>query len=172
MSMEFEDLLRRIPEIERRQRNMIRYGKVEEVDAAKGLVRVTDDGGGDGQSLTTDWIPWAETGGGIKTWRPPTKGQRMMLVSPSGNLHDAIAMSASFSNENTQPSAKGDEIVETIGATKITMRGDSTVIESPKIVLKGEVHLGDEGGKLLHRKGDADSDGDIAVGSATKVYAV
>lgn len=135
MNRDFEDLLRRIPEIERRMRNTIRYGRVEDVDPAKGLVKITDDGGGDGQSLTTDWIPWAETGGGIKTWRPPTKGQRMMMISPSGNLHDAIALSAAFSNENAQPSDKGDEIKETIGDTSITTRGDNHTIKSPRIDL-------------------------------------
>ncbi len=55
--------------------------------------------------------------------------------------------------------------VRIVGAKKI-------VLVSPQIVLKGEVHLGDEGGKLVHRKDDVDSDGDAAVGSATKVYAV
>ncbi len=172
MSAEFEDLLRRLPEFERRLRNMVRYGKVAEVDAAKGLVKITDDGGGEGQSLTTDWIPWAETGGGIKTWRPPTVGQRVVMFSPSGNLHDAISFNAAFSNENAQPSDKGDEIKETIGASSFTMRGDKIVFESPHIVLKGNVDLGDEGGPLIHRKGDVDSDGDAAVGSATKVRAV
>ncbi len=135
MSAEFEDLLRRLPEFERRLRNMVRYGKVAEVDAAKGLVKITDDGGGEGQSLTTDWIPWAETGGGIKTWRPPTVGQRVVMFSPSGNLHDAISFNAAFSNENAQPSDKGDEIKETIGASSTTVRGDSHVIKSPRIDL-------------------------------------
>lgn len=172
MNRDFEDLLRRIPEIERRLRNMVRYGRVEEVDPAKGLVKIIDDGDGDGQSLTTDWIPWAETGGGIKTWRPPTKGQRVVMFSPSGNLHDAISFNAAFSNENAQPSNKGDEIVETIGSTTLKMRGNKVEITSPDIVLNGNIHLGGEGGQLVHRKGDLDSDGDVAVGSATKVYAV
>jgi len=135
MSADFEDMLRRIPEIERRIRNMVRYGKVAEVDPAKGLVKITDDGGGKGQSLTTDWIPWAETGGGIKTWRPPTVGQRVVMFSPSGQLHDAISMNAAFSNEHAQPSDKGDEIKETIGASSITTRGDSHVVKSPRIDL-------------------------------------
>lgn len=44
---------------------------------------------------------------------------------------------------------------------------------SSKIILESpEVHLGAEGGQLVHRKGDEDSDGDAAVGSATKVFAV
>lgn len=135
MSMEFEDLLRRIPEIERMIRNIIRYGKVLEVDAAKGLVRMVDDGGGEGQKLETDWRPWGETGGGIKTWRPPTVGQAVMMISPSGNLAHGIVFSAAFSDENKAPSDKGDEIKETIGASSVTVRGDSHVIKSPRIDL-------------------------------------
>lgn len=169
---EFEDLLRRIPEIERRLRNMVRYGVIEDVDAEKGLAKMIDDGGGEGQSYTSDWRPWAEVGGGIKTWRPPTKGQQVVMFSPSGNLADGIIFNAAFSDQNKQPSQKGDEIVETIGDTTVTIRGDSVNIKSAKIVLEGDVHLGGEGGQLVHRKGDVDSDGDVAVGSASKVYAL
>ncbi|WP_164919712.1 phage baseplate assembly protein domain-containing protein [Hansschlegelia zhihuaiae] len=46
------------------------------------------------------------------------------------------------------------------------------VIAAPVIVLEGTVHLGGEGGQQVHRKGDMDSDGDTAVDSATKVYAL
>ncbi|ACL57416.1 phage baseplate assembly protein domain-containing protein [Methylobacterium nodulans] len=46
-------------------------------------------------------------------------------------------------------------------------------IVAPEIVLEGTVYLGGKSGaKLVHRKDDLDSDGDIAVGSASKVYAV
>ncbi|MEQ1671343.1 MAG: hypothetical protein ABL893_10830 [Hyphomicrobium sp.] len=172
MSSDFEDLLRRLPELERRVRNMVRYGAVEEVDPAKGVFRFKDDGGKPEHSLETDWIPWAEQGGQTKTWTPLKKGQRMVIFSPSGNIADAIGFPAQFSNANGAPSDKGDENVEVIGNTRITRTADQVTIESPKIVLKGEVHLGDDGGQLLHRKGDVDSDGDVAVGSATKVYAV
>ena len=51
------------------------------------------------------------------------------------------------------------------GAGKIVIEGD-------KVTIYGEVHLGGDGGALLHRKGDADSDGDTAVGSSSKVYAI
>lgn len=56
----------------------------------------------------------------------------------------------------------------------VTVKGSDITLEATgKIVLKApNVHLGDEGGKLVHRKGDVDSDGDVAVGSAAKVWAV
>lgn len=172
MSSDFEDLLRRVPEMHRMIRNIVRYGEVDDVDPVKGVFKLKDDGGSPEQTLQTDWIPWAEIGGQTKTWTPPKKGQRMVIFSPSGNIADAIGFPAQFSNANTAPSDKGDENVEVIGNTRITLTANQVTIESPKIVLKGEVHLGDEGGQLLHRKGDVDSDGDVAVGSATRVYAV
>lgn len=52
------------------------------------------------------------------------------------------------------------------------VHGTEVRIVAPKIVLEGEVHLGGDGGELVHRKGDVDSDGDTAVGSAAKVYAL
>jgi phage baseplate assembly protein V len=55
----------------------------------------------------------------------------------------------------------------------ITIRSSGTVrITASKIVLDGEVHLGGDGGQLVHRKGDLDSGGDTATGSAAKVFAV
>lgn len=172
MSAEFEDLLRRIPEIERRVRNMMRYVTVAEVDAAKGLVKLKDDGEDPDQTLETDWVPWMEQAGQTKTWTPPSVGQPMMLFSPSGNIADAIALAGRFSNQNAQPSQKGDENMVTIGGTTITTSGDKVHIKTGTIVLEGDVHLGGEGGKLVHRKGDLDSAGDAADQSATKVYAV
>jgi phage baseplate assembly protein gpV len=172
MSAEFEDLLRRIPEIERRVRNMMRYVTVAEVDPAKGLVKLKDDGEDPDQTLETDWVPWMEQAGQTKTWTPPSVGQPMMLFSPSGNIADAIALAGRFSNQNAQPSQKGDENMQTIGGTTITVSGSKVHIKSGTIVLEGDVHLGGEGGKLVHRKGDLDSAGDAADQSATKVYAV
>lgn len=62
----------------------------------------------------------------------------------------------------------------TITAKSITLKaeGCSITMANGKIILKGEIHLGDDGGQLVHRKGDVDSDNDAAVGSASKVYAV
>jgi hypothetical protein len=60
----------------------------------------------------------------------------------------------------------------TNGDTSVLITGDRIELTATTIVLSGAVHLGGEGGALVHRKGDVDSDGDIAEGAATKVYAV
>lgn len=59
-----------------------------------------------------------------------------------------------------------EKLVEVVTETFLVKASAKIVLEAP------EVHLGAEGGQLVHRKGDVDSDGDAAVGSATKVYAV
>lgn len=66
------------------------------------------------------------------------------------------------------------EDAATIKAKSITLQaeGCSITMANGKIILKGEIHLGDDGGQLVHRKGDVDSDNDVAIGSATKVYAI
>jgi phage baseplate assembly protein gpV len=187
-----QEMVFRLTELERRVRNMVRHVEVVE-DPVDGLVETVDKGGGDGKDLPMPPLPWAEVGsprqgGNGTTWRPPKKGQKMVLFSPSGNLGEGILFPAAFSNDCAAPSNSADEHVETIGDVRTTMKNGShktevggasvevtpgkITIECGEIVLKGNVHLGDEGGQLVHRKGDDDSDGDVAVGSASKVYAV
>lgn len=57
---------------------------------------------------------------------------------------------------------------------KVTIQApDAIVLESKKIITKGDTYLGgEEGAKLVHRKGDVDSGGDTAEGAAKKVYAL
>lgn len=171
MADDFERLILRLTELERRQRNMVRYGRVAEVDASRARVKVIDEDGGD-HKLTTTWLPWAEVGGHIRTWHPPAVGQQVVMFSPSGNIGQAIVFPAAFSDQYAQPSQAGDEQIITIGSTTLRLKGDEARLSAPKIVLDGEVHLGGDGGALVHRKGDKDSAGDAAVQSANKVYAV
>ncbi len=159
-------LIRRVAEIERRLRNVVRYGKVEEVDYDKGLVRIKDG------NLLSGWMPWHDTGGAIKTWTPPSKGQVAVMFSPSGDIAQGIAFAGQFSNENRAPHDKGSEYKMTIGGTSILITGDKITFRTDQIVFDADVHLGGEGGQLVHRKGDLDSDGDAAVGAASRVYAV
>jgi hypothetical protein len=174
MAEDFERLIFRLAELERRIRNVVRYGRVAEVDAAKGRVKVIDEeaGGGDGKSITTDWLPWAEIGGAFKTWTPPSVGQQVAVISPSGNLGQGLVLPNAFSDQFPPPSDQGDEHVMTVGETRITVKGNEIRFSSPKIVFEGDTHLGGEGGEPVHRRGDKDSDGDSAVEHASKVWAV
>lgn len=81
----------------RRISNLIRYGVVKEADYDNALIRVeTQDG-----ELLSDWIPWVTLrAGGDKFWWAPEVGEVMMLLAPSGELANAVALPAAFSNSN------------------------------------------------------------------------
>lgn len=68
----------------------------------------------------------------------------------------------------------GAELRSLDGQTKITIGDDGTItMKCTKFVLDcADINLGGEGGALVHRKGDDDTAGDLAVGSATRVKAL
>jgi phage baseplate assembly protein V len=81
----------------RRISNAIRYGKVAEADYEKALIRVELQDG----ELLSDWIPWITLrAGGDQFWWAPEVGEVMLLLAPSGELANAVALPAAFSNAN------------------------------------------------------------------------
>lgn len=84
-------------EASRRLSNVIRYGVVKEADYANALIRVELQGG----ELLTDWIPWVTLrAGNDKFWWAPEEGEVMLVMAPSGELANAVALPAAFSNQN------------------------------------------------------------------------
>ena len=167
------DLYHRIAELERRLQNQRRTGTIESVDAAKGTARVRLNEDKDGKPYLTAEIPWKMPAmGATKINIPPSVGQQVDVVSENGDMTDAVIDNAVRSNANALPAAEpGQTVIET-GSTRFFLSPGECRIKAAKIVFEGDVHLGAEGGKLVHRKGDVDSGGDLAVGAATKVYAV
>lgn len=112
----------------------------------------------------------------------PIKGSMMLIIPADGDEGKLYAIAYAPPKDRIDQNKPGENRIRNLktnaqieqnddGTTNITSPGKIT-IEAPEIVLKGDVHLGDEGGQLVHRKGDVDDDGDAAVGSASKVYAV
>ena len=164
-------LVGEIAELKRRGRNRKRTGKISDIDLGKGLARVEFEERS-GRKYLGPWMPWKEiASGGIKTHIPPTVGEQVDVVSENGDLSDGVIDMSIPSNENPRPH-DGVEAVITLGSTRLVISEDKILILANKIVLDGEVHLGGEGGKLVHRLNDKDSAGDAAVESAIKVYAV
>lgn len=164
-------LVNEIAEIKRRDRNRKRTGKIAEVDLKSGLAKV-EFHRHDGTAYVSGWLPWKEVAaGGIKSHIPPSAGEQVDVVSESGDLTDAIIDMSTPSDENPRPH-DGPEAVLEMGNSRFMIGSDEIRMVSGKIVLDADVHLGGEGGKLLHRKGDGDSAGDTAVGSASRVFAV
>jgi phage baseplate assembly protein gpV len=120
--MDIDQIMFRLAEQDRRIRNLIRFTEVTAVDPEKGTAESVDRGGGPGHDLPLRAMPWAETGAPDKsgtTWRPPTKGSRMMVVSPSGNLADGLLFHAGFSDQVAAPSKDPNAHVETRGKARV-----------------------------------------------------
>lgn len=169
---QFADIYHRLAEIERRNRNRKRTGTIAEGPDDKGRYRVKISEQG-GTPYLSPWVkPKTYAAGGVKMDVVYTEGEQVDLVSESGDLTDAVIEMSTYSEANARENTDNVPLHIKIGSTVIQAGGDSVRITAGTIVLDGEVHLGGEGGQLLHRKGDLDSDGDTAVGSASRVYAV
>ena len=92
-----------IAELSRRLENMIRIGTIAEVDHAARRVRVQSG------LLLTDWLKWrAGRAGATRTWNPPTVGEQVMVLSPSGELANGIVIPSIYSDEHDAPSGDAD----------------------------------------------------------------
>lgn len=84
-----------IGDIQRRLANLFRVGKVAEVDRATGRVKV------EFQGVTSAWLPWM-TGraGAVKDWNPPSVGEQVCIVSPSGELEAGFILPGSINYDD------------------------------------------------------------------------
>ena len=167
------DAYKRIAELERRFQNQRRSGTVYEVDDDKMLARVNLADDADGEPFLGPWMAWKTiAAGGVKVNIPPTVGQQVEVTSESGDIADGTIDLSSKSTENSLPAAKGGGGHLTFDGGSILFGDGKIHLKAGDIILEGNTHLGGEGGQLVHRKGDADDAGNLAVDSATKVYAL
>lgn len=132
---QFVELFRRVSELEKRVSGSVRHGRVAEVNAAEGWVRL-DLGEGDSGEFLSPKVPYAQMAGALKVHTPPTKGQNMTVLAPGGDIRQAIAMPMSWSKANASPSDKGDENVLTFGQVVIELRGDEIVAKVGPLTFK------------------------------------
>jgi phage baseplate assembly protein V len=113
--------------------NLMRYGQVKEADYEKGLLRVDIQDG----DLETAWLPWLTLrSGNDRFWWAPEVGERVMVLAPSGELHNGVVMAAQISSDFPQIANK-----ETVQRTEFS---DGTVIQYDR----------EEGHYLLDVQGD------------------
>lgn len=100
-------------ELARRLANVVRAGTVASVDAENYRVRVRYDTDDDGNAILTAPIPWLVVrAGGDRTWWAPEVGEQVVLLSPSGEITEAFALPALYSDARPAPSADVDKRVE------------------------------------------------------------
>lgn len=99
----------------RRLANVVRPGTVAAVDLASARVRVQYAGGAD-EPVLTGWVPWmARRAGGAIDWDPPTVDEQVVLLAPNGDLSQAFALGAAYSNDRAAPSEQAGLHTRTYG---------------------------------------------------------
>lgn len=87
-------------EIDRLSANLIRVGRIAQLDEA--AARVTVDLG----DLVTDWLPWLTArAGATRTWSAPSPGEQVLVLSPYGDLAQAVVLPAIYQDEHPAPAA-------------------------------------------------------------------
>jgi len=106
----------RLVELERRLANLIRFGVVQAVQANPPRVKVTIG------ALLTAWLPWLTARAGANaTWWPPEVGEQVLVLSPSGDMAQAMVAPASYQTAHPAP--------DTSLTTHVTQYSDGTVIK-------------------------------------------
>lgn len=133
------DLYGRIAEIERRNRNRKRTGKITALDLSKGLARVEFQNEA-GKPYIGPWMPWKEVAaGGIKSHIPPTVGEQVDVVSENGDMTDGIIDMSTPSNDNPRPH-DGPEAVITYGGSRLVI-GDGVVTITADVEINGALRI-------------------------------
>lgn len=82
-----------LAELARLIENLVRFGTIAEVQHKPPRVRVRT-----GELLTT-WLPWLTIRAGAdREWDPPTVDEQVILLSPSGQLANGVAITGLFSD--------------------------------------------------------------------------
>lgn len=73
--------------------NLIRFGTISETQMKPPRVRVKTGG------LVTGWLPWLTLRAGADVdWDPPTENEQVLLLSPSGQLANAVVIAGIYSD--------------------------------------------------------------------------
>lgn len=88
----------------RRIGGMIRLGTIATVEPQYGYATVAIG------ALRTRPLPWLTIAAGAdKTWRCPSVGEQVLVLSPSGDLANGVIICGAYSTQNPAPSQDADE---------------------------------------------------------------
>jgi len=78
-------------ELASRIENLIRVGRIHEVDYTAKKARVIFGKEGESTAFVTDWLSWASLrAGNNRKWSPPEKGEQYAVFAPSGHLENGF----------------------------------------------------------------------------------
>ena len=93
----------KIADLRRRVNNLIRIGRVSEVDYATAKARVQIG------KLTTDFLPWLTPSTAL--WIPLKKDEQVLVLSPNGDLQAGIILPALYYQSMAAPSSDEAKIM-------------------------------------------------------------
>ena len=120
-----------LPDMARRLANVVRVGTIAVVDLGARRVRVKS---GD---ILTAWLPWASgsANAGKRSWSPPEAGEQVTMISPGGDLGQAIVIPGIYQDAYDAPSSDASK--------DTTTYSDGTVIEYDRATHTLTADLGD-----------------------------
>ena len=93
-------------ELSRRLENLLRIGTIIEIDHAQARCRVKLGG------IDSNWLAWLTArAGNTQTWSPPTVGEQVLVLSPSGEPANGIVLTGIYCSAHNAPSNNPDEHV-------------------------------------------------------------
>ena len=128
-------------ETDRMLSGMLMAGTIEAVDYQAARVRVRS---GDWVSA---WLPWvALAAGQVRHWRPPSVGEQVMILSPSGQPEQGMVMPGFYTDQHGQAPSNDKKLVLwevpagftfkiRVGRSTLTMTDNGVVIDAPRIDL-------------------------------------
>ncbi|KHT18089.1 phage baseplate assembly protein V [Pectobacterium carotovorum] len=168
-------------EFDRLLNNLIRIGKVVDVDHVRHLARVETGGN------TTDWIRWGVARAGDATsWWPLSVGEQVLIAAPGGDLETAVIVLSLYSGQHRAPSntpkvhttVYPDGASETYDANTSTMTvkgvkkviveaAESITLDTPKVICTQHLNTqtlsvekgGTMKGDITHTGGQMSSNG-------------
>lgn len=104
-----------IESLHRRLNNLVREGTVTDVDFEKGKARVKHG------ELDSPALSWATRSGSQQEWDPVAKGERVLVLSPTGDPAQGIILPGGYSDEFAQPYDKGKSWYRKVGNATLLM---------------------------------------------------
>ena len=109
-------------EVVRKLANLIRLGKIAEIDDAQVKVQIG--------RVTTGWLPIISTAGETTSWTPIAKGEQVVVFSPYGESAQAFVLRSIHYNNFSAPNDKNSVSLKT--KSDIKVEGDQKFSASTK----------------------------------------
>jgi len=109
--------------LKRRLNNMIREGVCTDVDHEKGKAKVKSGG------IDSPPIAWAQRSGDQQEYDPPTKGERVIQLSPTGDPGQGIIIPGGYSDQFPQPYNKGASWYRKVGDATLLMDKEQVILK-------------------------------------------